>query len=99
MLELPESYEALEDEDEDEKTQVQSQVEKSFLSNKYETDTKITNPILHDILHMEHLQTRQLSVSFADNTWDDDIMSFRQCLIRVAQYVSPIPITQSINRL
>lgn len=89
MLKLPERYHALEDEDE--KARVRTQVEKSMVLWTYESETKNTNPILHDILHMRQGRTRRDTVDFSANTWDGDIIPFRQCLIRIARYVGPNP--------
>lgn len=87
MMRLPESYDALEDEDE--KSRVRTQVEKSIVLWTYETETKDTNPILHDILHIDQGRTRRDTVDFSANTWDGDIIPFRQCLIRIARCVQP----------
>lgn len=86
-MRLPESYDAL---DEDEKLRVRTQVEKSIVLWTYETETKKTNPILRDIMHINQGRTRRDTVDFSANTWDGDIIPFRQCLIRIARYVWPI---------
>jgi len=93
MMRLPGGYDALEDEDE--KMRVRTQVEKSIVLRTYETETRNMNPILHDILHINQGRTRRDTVDFSDNTWEEDILPFRQCLIRIARYVGPIPSTQS----
>lgn len=85
MLELPEHYETVKDGDE--KERIRTQVEKSIILWAYENDTKSTNPILQDILHIYQGRTRRETVNFASNTWDKDIIPFRQCLIRIARYV------------
>lgn len=85
MIRLPESYDALEDEEEKERIRIQ--VEKSIAQWTYENETRNTNPILHDILHMNYGRTRRDTVEFSANTWDGDIIPFRQCLIRIARYV------------
>lgn len=87
MVRLPESYDALEDGDE--KNRIRIQVEKSIVLWTYETETKNTNSILYDILHINQGRTRRDTVDFSDNTWDGDIIPFRQCLIRIARYVWP----------
>ncbi|KAF1840944.1 uncharacterized protein K460DRAFT_347404 [Cucurbitaria berberidis CBS 394.84] len=84
MTKLPESYNALEDEDE--KLRVRIQVEKSIVLWTYETETKKMNPILHDIPHIIQGRTRRDTVDFSANTWDEDIIPFRQCLIRIARH-------------
>ncbi|KAF2235720.1 hypothetical protein EV356DRAFT_522818 [Viridothelium virens] len=88
MLKLPENYTALEDEDE--KMRVRTQVEKSIVLWTYETETKMANPILYDILHIYQGRTRRDTVEFSANTWDGDIIPFRQCLIRIARHWNEI---------
>lgn len=85
MLKLPENYEALEDEDE--KARIQTQVEKSIVLRAYETDTKNANPILDKIFHLPRGRTRRDTVQISSNTWDGDILPFRQCLIWIVRYV------------
>jgi hypothetical protein len=84
MLKLPESYDALQDEDK--RKRIQTQVEKSIILWTYEMETKNTNPILYDILHLNQGRTRRDTIDFSANTWDGDIIPFRQCLIRIARY-------------
>ncbi|KAF2851214.1 hypothetical protein T440DRAFT_395295 [Plenodomus tracheiphilus IPT5] len=99
MLRPPESFKSMEDGEE--KMQIQTQVEKSTVMWSYETETKLINPLLHEILHIYQGQTRRDTVDFATNTWDGDIIPFRQCLIRVARHWDeiddsrPCPITFS----
>ncbi|KAH9217470.1 kinase-like domain-containing protein [Leptodontidium sp. 2 PMI_412] len=88
MVRLPESYDALEDGDE--KNRIRIQVEKSIVLWTYETETKNTNSILYDILHINQGRTRRDTVDFSDNTWDGDIIPFRQCLIRIARHWNEI---------
>ncbi|KAF2756096.1 hypothetical protein EJ05DRAFT_502559 [Pseudovirgaria hyperparasitica] len=88
LLRLPESYETLKDEDE--KVRVRTQVEKSIVLWAYEHETKSTNPILHDIFHLHQGRTRRDTVNFSTNTWDGDILPFRQCLIRIARHWNEI---------
>jgi hypothetical protein len=85
MLKLPEHYETVEHEDE--KERIRTQVAKSIILWAYENETKRINPILQDILHIYQGRTRRETVDFASNTWDGDIIPFRQCLIRIARYV------------
>lgn len=85
VLKLPPNYETTEDEDE--KARIRTQVEKSIILWSYENDTKSTNSLLHDVLHVLQGRTRRDTVDFSANTWDGDIIPFRQCLIRVARYV------------
>ena len=85
MLKLPENYERLEDGDE--KARIRKQVEKSIVLYTYETATDKTNPLLSEILRIHYGRTRRELVQFAANTWDGDIIPFRQCLIRIERFV------------
>ena len=53
----------------------------------YESNTKKANPLLHKIYHLPHGRTRRDTLDFSANTWDGDIIPFRQCLMRIEQYV------------
>ncbi|KAE9365715.1 phosphotransferase enzyme family protein [Stipitochalara longipes BDJ] len=81
LLKLPENYESLEEGDE--KARTRRQVEKSIVLHTYETETDKSNPLLSEILRLHHGRTRRETVQFAANTWDGDIIPFRQCLIRI----------------
>ncbi|KAI1427543.1 kinase-like domain-containing protein [Xylaria sp. FL1777] len=81
MLRLPPHYETLEDQDE--KSRIRSQVEKSILLWSYERNTKKVNHLLHEIFHLPHGRTRRDVVDFSANTWDADIVPFRESLIRI----------------
>ncbi|KAI1118707.1 kinase-like domain-containing protein [Nemania sp. NC0429] len=81
MLRLPPFYDTLEDQDE--KSRISSQVEKSTLIWSYERYTKSINPTLHEVLHLPHGRTRRELVHFAANTWETDIVPFRESLIRI----------------
>ena len=81
LLKLPEHYENLEDKEE--KERLETQVERSVLLHTYESITAEKNPVLRDVLYMPHGPTRRQTVHFSANTWDNDIVPFRQCLIRM----------------
>ncbi|UPX16985.1 uncharacterized protein EKO05_0007364 [Ascochyta rabiei] len=87
MLKLPESYNALEEE---EKMRVRTQVKKSIVLWTYETETKNRNSVLYNIWHISQARTRRNTVDFSANTWDSDIIPFRQCLIRIARHWNEI---------
>ncbi|CZR51218.1 probable FMP29 Found in Mitochondrial Proteome [Phialocephala subalpina] len=84
LLKLPENYESLEEGDE--KARTRKQVEKSIVLYTYETETDKQNPLLSEILRIHHGRTRRETVQFAANTWDGDIIPFRQCLIRIERH-------------
>lgn len=81
LLRLPPHYDALEDQDE--KSRIRSQVEKSILLWSYERNTKNINHLLHEVFHLPHGRTRRDVVDFSANTWDADIVPFRESLIRI----------------
>ncbi|KAL3420292.1 hypothetical protein PVAG01_08791 [Phlyctema vagabunda] len=81
LLKLPETYESLDEGDE--KARIRRQVEKSIVLYTYETQTDQENLLLSDILRIKHGRTRREVVNFAANTWEGDIIPFRQCLIRL----------------
>jgi len=83
MLKLPEHYDALVDEEE--KARIRAQVERSLALWVYESETKMSNPILHELFHLPQWRTRRDMVEFASNMWEGDILPFRQCLIRIVR--------------
>jgi len=84
MLRLPENFKDL---DEDEQTQVQEQVGSSILLYIYETTTTSENPPLAQVYCLPLGRLRRDVVTFCENTWEDDILPFRQCLIRIERSV------------
>ncbi|KAL2076086.1 hypothetical protein VTL71DRAFT_1029 [Oculimacula yallundae] len=83
LLKLPEVYESLEG---DEKARTAEQVEKSLVLYFYESNTTKMNPVLGELLLMHQGRARRDTVNFAANTWDRDIIPFRQCLIRLERH-------------
>lgn len=83
MLKLPEHYDTLVDEEE--KARIRTQVEKSLALWVYESETKKSNPILHKLSQLPQWRTMRDTVAFASNTWEGDILPFRQCLIRIVR--------------
>ncbi|KAI9663120.1 MAG: Phosphotransferase enzyme [Bathelium mastoideum] len=87
-LRLPEHYSTLVDEED--KKRIRAQVEKSIILWTYETETKRANPIIHDVMHIYQGRTRRDTIQFSANTWDGDVIPFRQCLIRIVRHWSEI---------
>lgn len=83
MLYLPEHYESIQDEDE--KTALRCKIQKSAVHWVYEADTEEANPLLHRMYRLPQAKTRQELVGFATNTWDGDIVPFRESLSRVVK--------------
>ena len=48
---------------------------------------KNINLILYDMLQMNQACKRRDTADFSSNTWDEDVIIFRQCLIRIARCV------------
>lgn len=80
MLKFPDSYKDL---TEDKKIPIRKQVASSIILHLYENFTAKANPRLSKVFSVEHGRTRGEVISFASNTWDDDILPFRECLIRI----------------
>ena len=93
VLRLPEYYDT--PDDEDEKSRIRTQVEKSIILWTYGSETRKENSIVHDILHVCQGRTRRDTVQFSANTWDRDIIPFRQCLILIVRYVWPFVHSQN----
>ncbi|KKY20022.1 putative phosphotransferase enzyme family protein [Phaeomoniella chlamydospora] len=87
-LQLPEYYRSLEDQEE--KKQIAMQVEKSILLQIYESSTSEENPDLKGVLQIPHGPTRRQTVQYSSNTWDGDILPFRECLIRMERFWNEI---------
>ena len=83
ILKLPEHYDSLTDEEE--KARIRTQVERSILQWMYESETKTANPKLYELFNVPQWRTRCDAMEFGANTWDGDILPFRQCLIRIAR--------------
>ncbi len=84
MLRLPENYNDLE---KTEKDRVTKKVERSLVQYLYEVETKRQSPLLVELNNIPLGMTRRQTVEFAEDTWDGDILPFRQCLIRLERQV------------
>ncbi|PYH90164.1 hypothetical protein BO71DRAFT_487355 [Aspergillus ellipticus CBS 707.79] len=80
LLQRPDDFDSLDD---DRKAQIKQQISKSTLFQLYLMETAERNPVLAEAFHSDHGKTRRLPVEFAGNTWDDDIVSFREALVNV----------------
>jgi len=86
MLRLPENYKDME---KSEKDRVANQVERSLVQYLYEIETQKHNPLLVEMNNVPHRVTRKQTIEFGDDTWDGDILPFRQCLIRIERFAGP----------
>lgn len=88
LLKQPENFANL---DPAEQSRLQQQISRSLLHQLYLFHTEKENPILAKIIHLKHGRTRRLPIALAGNTWDEDIIPFREALINVEQYVISLP--------
>ncbi|EGC46551.1 phosphotransferase enzyme family protein [Histoplasma capsulatum var. duboisii H88] len=78
MLKLPENFKEL---DNGEKRRIRDQVSKSIQLYIYEHGTGRRNPLLNKARRQPFGKTLAQLADFAGNSWDDDILPFRDCLI------------------
>ncbi|KAK8243411.1 kinase-like domain-containing protein [Phyllosticta capitalensis] len=83
-LSVPEEYEPMEDEDE--KAAVRTKIERSIIVVEYQEKTARENPTLDEAFKTPCGKVLQQTVAHASNTWDEDLIALRQCLIRVVRY-------------
>ena len=76
----PENFEDL---NEDDKAKIRQRISRSTLLQLYIIETEKNNPELAKVFDLFHGKTRRLPIEFAGDTWDDDIVSFREALINV----------------
>ncbi len=83
-LKNPENFKDLND---DEKARVKRQMARSIVIHLYRLCTARENPRLAKSLSLVHGELRRQTVAFAGDSWDEDILKLRQCLIRIERYV------------
>lgn len=88
LLRLPGTYESLTDQDE--RAKLRSQVQSSVVAYIYDDETKTANPMPDKVMQLPQWRTRRDAVDFSSNTWDGDIIPFRQCLIWIVRYVCAV---------
>ncbi|KAJ5551863.1 hypothetical protein N7461_006561 [Penicillium sp. DV-2018c] len=72
--------------DPEQQADIKQKIFKSTLLQLYLLETEKRNPLLAKAFELDHGKTRRLPVEFAGNTWDDDIVRFREALINVERY-------------
>lgn len=85
LLRRPENFDDL---DSGQQAQIKQKIRKSTLVQLYLLETEERTPLLARIFQLDYRKTRRLPVELAGNTWDDDIVSFRESLINVERHVS-----------
>ncbi|PYI29456.1 kinase-like protein [Aspergillus indologenus CBS 114.80] len=83
LLQRPGNFDDLEPE---QQAEIKQKIFKSTLYQLYLLETKERNPLLAQAFHLDHGKTRRLPIELAGNTWDDDIVSFREALINVERH-------------
>ncbi|RAK73407.1 uncharacterized protein BO72DRAFT_471672 [Aspergillus fijiensis CBS 313.89] len=83
LLQRPGNFDDL---DPEQQAEIKQKIFKSTLYQLYLLETKERNPLLAQAFHLDHGKTRRLPVELAGNTWDDDIVSFREALINVERH-------------
>lgn len=86
LLNRPDNFDELDSEDQ---AQIKRKIFKSTLFQLYLMETEKRNPSLARAFHLDYGKTRRLAIELAGNTWDDDIVSFRESLIQVEKYSFP----------
>ena len=80
LLKRPDNFDSL---DPEQQTEIKRKIFKSTLFQLYLVETEKRNPMLTKAFHVDHGKTRRLPIELAGNTWDDDIVSFREALINI----------------
>ncbi|KAK9853464.1 hypothetical protein MYU51_006597 [Penicillium brevicompactum] len=83
LLQRPDNFDALGPE---QQADIKQKIFKPTLYQLYLLETKERNPLLAKAFHLAHGKTRRLPMEFAGNTWDDDIVPFREALINVERH-------------
>jgi hypothetical protein len=81
MFQLPPQYRSLPEGEE--KSKIRSVVEKSLLLFSYESQIQHDNPVLGRNFQLSQGRTIRDTVLFASNTWNEGLVPFRECLIRL----------------
>lgn len=80
QMKLPENFKQL---DQKEKDRVREAVRRSILLYIYETSTAKQNPSLYKVMRYPNGKTLEQLVEFPNNSWEGDILPFREVLIRI----------------
>lgn len=83
MQSRPENFDELSLEKQD---HLRRQIASSTLHQLYHYETKQRNPGLAAVFDMEHGKSRRLPIERAGDTWEDDLVSFRETLINIEKY-------------
>lgn len=84
VLERPEDFETREKEEQD---HIDEELVLTTAQNTYASQTRVENPTLDKLYNSQYLKTRMEPVVFADDSWYDNIVRFRECSLRVERQV------------
>jgi hypothetical protein len=85
MMKLPENFKQL---DESIKEKLRYQVAQSILIYSYENRTAKENPLMHKVMRHRQGKTLKELEAFANGTWDNCLLPFKECLIQMERRVS-----------
>ncbi len=80
MMKGPENFDQL---DQTTKDKILDQVAQSILIHSYERKTARQNPLMHQMMRHVHGKTLKELEAFANSSWDNCLLSFRESLIQV----------------
>ncbi|KAJ6121362.1 hypothetical protein N7512_003827 [Penicillium capsulatum] len=83
LLKRPANFDDL---DPEQQAEIKRKIFKSTLFQLYLMETEKRNPILTKAFYVDHGKTRRLAIELAGNTWDDDVVPFREALINVEKH-------------
>lgn len=84
LLERPDNFDEL---DSERQNEIKNQISRSLLLQLYLIETGEKNPTLSAALGLEYGKLRRWPLLLAGNTWNDEIMPFRECLMKVEKYL------------
>lgn len=82
VLKFPNNFATLSD---GEQTLIKRQARKSALLQLYLLETKQKNPAMTRVFELDYGRTRCDVIKFGTDTWDGDIIAFRESLLNVVR--------------
>lgn len=92
ILELPEN---LTDFEKDAQASIEEQMTNSVMLCLYEKHTAQRNPILYKMFKYSEGLTLTTPIQYSGSTWDGDVLTLRESLIRVQKYGNILPCVES----
>ncbi|KAI9664305.1 MAG: Phosphotransferase enzyme [Alyxoria varia] len=97
MLKYPDNFDEL---DQSAKERIKSQASQSALLQLYIREVEKQNPDMAKVFELSHGKTRCNAINFAKDTWNGDVVAFRESLLNVERYwkdIAPTPSTCPIH--